>query len=434
MTPRWMRKVLIVDASGGAARKLRDVALLSGICPHIMVHHEYRHLVAGDTGGWLGRFCSTDLSRLDVAHRDICDYARRESVDGVVTVDEFLVTAVAAAARELGLPGATAGPPDAARNKLTMCQLFATHAVPRPMTHVASTIDEAMALVSAHALRFPLVVKPLDNAGSTGVSVVAHRAGLGRAFANVQNLRKTFPYHVELDRRVLLQEFVEGDEFSIESVVHKGGIHHVAVVRKATSAGTSRVELGHSTPAEVEPDVEDAVRASASEAIAALGVTAGLTHTEIMIFRDGRTFVIEVACRMGGPPLAELVLEATGIDLWRAALDVATGFPPCLEPTRARYAEARFFTSQTSGTVANIMGTAEVVQLADHCELRVKVGDKIAPPSSNRNRLGWVAIAAENWQTVRDRLDAVQAHLRVQVRSRAQARSSFAVLTLGIER
>ena len=406
-----MRKVLIVDASGPAAVKLRDTALASDICPYIIIHRDYEHVLTRDAHGWAGRYALTDLSRPAVAHHDICAYAKHGSVDGVLTVDEFLVSTVAGVVNELGLPGVTASPIEAGHNKAVMNKLFVQSRVPAPRTYTARSPADAAWFAAENSWPYPLVVKPVDSAGSTAVAVARNAAELQRAATDVQALKKKFPYEVELDPRILIQEFVQGQEFSVESVIHRGNVTHVAIVRKRTSTGRHRVELGHSTPPCIASEEQSVLMASTSAAIDAIGMTDGMTHTEIMLTADGTAVVLEIACRMGGMPLPDLVNAATGVDLWRAALDVATGVLPSVQPTRRYHAEASFLTSPATGTVTGVVGSECIPLCADDFTLRMKLGDNVRAPTSNRDRLGHVLVSGPDRRSVIESLTQLDSRL-----------------------
>jgi biotin carboxylase len=204
-------------------------------------------------------------------------------------------------------------------------------------------------LCTAGQLTFPCVIKPTEGAGSAGVTVARTAYGAVAAVRAAREQRGM--YEMALDSRVLVQEYVAGTEYSVESITRNGTSTHLCLTRKTVTSGAHRVELGHGLPEDLPPNIERAVYAEVDKAIAAVGIRNGASHTEVMLTPEGRCTVIEIGARIAAGQIGFLIHHALGIDPWAACLDTALGQPAQLAPTRHGYATVRFLTSPRPGRI-----------------------------------------------------------------------------------
>jgi len=259
-------------------------------------------------------------------------------VSGVITFAEALVPAVARVAAEFGLPWVGERTAQLARDKYRMRLAAAEAGVPQPRFGLARTVAEALAV--GERVGYPLVLKPVLGTGSMFVRSVADRAELAQHFATFRagawdGFTKD-PLHDaaerEYDGALLLEEFVGGPEISVESVVDGGVTRSFAIHDKPLPTGPTFEEVYACTPSRLPEDVATAAYRAAAGVHAALGITVGGTHVEFRL-RDGvEPVLLEAAARLGGGPIYASVLLSTGVDLVAAALDLATGRTPVIEP------------------------------------------------------------------------------------------------------
>jgi biotin carboxylase len=223
-----------------------------------------------------------------------------------------------------------------------------------------------------------------------------------------------FPHGVPLDTAVLVQEYVGGAEFSVESVVSGGRVHHLTVTQKITTQDSHRAELGHTVPAELPADVRTRVLATVTSALEALGLRDGLGHTEVKVAEDGLPRVIEVGARPPGDHIMKLVKLALGIDEALAYLSVAMGDEPDVRPTRARAAAIRFLTPPRDGVFLGLHGLPEGDHVAS-CEVYVEPGTRCGTARDNVGRLGHVILVADTTAEVNALADTVMAGITVEL-------------------
>ncbi|MEU7148705.1 ATP-grasp domain-containing protein [Streptomyces sp. NPDC045456] len=268
--------------------------------------------------------------------------AARHDLAGVVTWSEWHLVAAARLARTLGLPAHSAEVMRACRNKAIARDLFARHGVPSAAAVTARSLPEAE--LAAVTTGYPAVLKPTAFAGSIGVIRVDRPDELPGAFA----FAEAGASRSREDTAVLVEQYLDGPEVSVECVTHHGVTTAVAVTRKSLSPAPHFYETGHTVDA--DDPLLDLAAPVASAAIEALGLTDGVQHVEMRLV-DGRPHLIEVNARLGGDMIGHLVRLATGIDLPKTAADLACGHHPDLTPTRRGAAGIRMLYPAASGTL-----------------------------------------------------------------------------------
>lgn len=322
---------------------------------------------------------------------------------GVVTYREAYVLPTARVSRALGLAGNDPAAVERVRNKDVLRGLLAAHGRPQPAVHLVGSVDEAVARADfSTSPRW--VVKPRDGSGSEGVAAVADAPGLRAAAAGLAG------------RPFLVEEFVEGPEFSVEGVFLGGEPHVLSVTTKRVSAAF--VELGHRMPAGLPPDVEAAAGAAVVDALRLSGLSHGVVHAELW-WSAGRPVLGEVHVRPGGDYL-HLLLAATrpGLELYGLLVDDVLGVRARPEdvPAQRRHAGIDYL-ELAPGRVREVDGWSDVLGLPGLlvADLGVRPGDVVRPVTDSGGRHGCVAVAADTADEVEALLAAGRDALRVTV-------------------
>ncbi len=284
---------------------------------------------AGDTSeceGVADRVLQIDTSDVGA----ILDLVRGGPIRGLVTCGTATaICTIATINAELGLSRTVIAPrvaEDAAIKENFRRILGPAALVPRGA--VVSEFEEL--LRAADELSFPLVLKPVDTGGGKGVEVVS---GPG------ENLVQAYARSIAHCRsgRLIVEEFVEGVTFGVESITIAGEVHVLAVAEKTLTGFPHCVTTGVIFPSErLEPHLEAIERVN-RDTIARLGIEWGPTHIDMVLSESGEPIVIDVGPRLAGGPIASTLIEsATGYDYYRATIDLSLGRPveaPPAKPT-----------------------------------------------------------------------------------------------------
>lgn len=187
-----------------------------------------------------------------------------------------------------------------------------------------------------HGLSYPLIVKPIDRSGSRGVTKLE---GPDDPVTVAQALKLAIEQG--FSKSAIVEEFVEGEEFSVEGISWEGEHRILAITRKATSGAPHFIESAHLEPSFLAPQAVANVKSTVVHALDTLGVRYGASHSEVKVADDGSVGIIEIGARMGGDCIgSDLVPLHTGVDFVRAVVDVALGRKPDLEPHGQKLAAA----------------------------------------------------------------------------------------------
>jgi len=198
-------------------------------------------------------------------------------------------------------------------------------------------IDELTAAICDFA--FPLIIKPIDSSASRGVIKVN----------SYDELKKSIEYSLKWskDKTCILEEFVEGKEYSGESIAYQGEYKLLAITEKTTTGAPYFVEKAHRQPADLSHEMEKTIEETLFKAFKALNIEYGAIHPEFRITSDGRILFMEIATRMGGGHIGtELTPLSSGYDFLGMVIDICCGSKPDLtKKHETRTAEVHYFIS-----------------------------------------------------------------------------------------
>jgi len=303
--------------------------------------------------------------------------------DGVATACDYYLGHVSRASERLGLPGATARGEETARLKHRMRAALAQAGLPNPAFRLVRDWDTCRA--AAADLGYPLVFKPSDEGGSMFVTRVDDEVGLRRAFDRLA----AYTVNVRGQAReplVLLEEFLVGQEISVEAVGDGRETHVIGLTDKSLTGAPGFIEDGHMFPATVAPAVARAAIDLVRAALATTGYTYGVSHTEVKLTPGGPR-IVEINPRTAGNSISDLIRHVTGIDLLDAVIELAVGNPPPLtvRETGVRSAAVSLVLPPRSGTIAEVRGSAAAARLPGVVETSVRgvAGARVERPDMN---------------------------------------------------
>lgn len=256
-----------------------------------------------------------------VEKEEILEKCREINVDGICTIaSDLAVIVVNYVADKLGLVGNSLESTELSTNKHSMHMAFEANNDPAPKSILVSSVEDIK-----EELMYPVIVKPLDRSGSRGVYKVPCYEQLKDAIegAKVHGFIK----------RVLVEEYVEGREYSVECISYKGQHSLLAITEKYTTGSPHFIETGHVEPADIGENLSEQIRKTVFHALDSLKVEFGASHSEVRIDEAGTIKIIEIGARMGGDFIGStLVHHSTGIDYVKAVIDIAMGKTPDLTP------------------------------------------------------------------------------------------------------
>ena len=176
---------------------------------------------------------------------------------------------------------------------------------------------------------YPMIVKPTDRSGSRAITKLEDSSGLYAALDAA--LKNSF------EKKAIIEEYMEGEEFSCECISFEGKHHFLQLTKKFTTGAPHFIETGHIQPAGLDRETTEKIKKNVFKALDALEIRYGASHTEFKISKDGRIRLIEIGARMGGDCIgSHLVQISTGYDFLKMVIDAACGKEPDFTKTHSQ--------------------------------------------------------------------------------------------------
>lgn len=326
------------------------------------------------------------VSTIDI--EGVANLAEELKPDGIMTLaTDMPMRAIAAATTRLGLPGITMDTAIKSTDKGEMIKAFEEHNVEHPWYYIVESPEGFKTIVDN--VTYPCVIKPTDNAGNRGVSYAANR----------QELVDAYKYSYENSRsgHVIIEEYMDGDEVSVEIIVYKGQVNILAITDKLTLGKPYFVEVGHAEQSQKSKEVRDAITDIATRAVKALGIDNSPAHVEIMVTKDGPKMV-ELGSRMGGGCITtHLVPLSTGIDMIECVMDMTLGIEPDLIPKFDKGSALRHIVG-VEGIIESIEGIEDAQNIPGVIEVTMLkgAGSECHYFKNGSDRVGYVIAQGEN--------------------------------------
>ena len=329
------------------------------------------------------------------SEEEVLYVAREEGIDGVIhPCSEVSMNVMGRLNDELMLSGISRETAFRVTNKHLMRKAFERYGAPSPKSFCFDKPKDAW---ESFCNEFPndAILKPSRNSGSRGIAKVLK--GISKEdFEELFERSKS----ESRDKTVMLEQFIEGPEFSVEIIVWNGNVNVLAITDKKTTGAPYFVELGHNQPSVFPQIVVEEIKAAAVSGVKALNVNNCACHAEIKV-QDGKAYIMEIGARLGGDFIStELTYISTGIDMVAAAINCALGIEPCLEPKEGPLHGVciRYFCPKP-GKLMSISNTEVLNDSRVYLwEIYHKEGDMIPEVTSSLCRSGHVIVIEESAQ------------------------------------
>ena len=345
---------------------------------------------------------------------DLAKSLKEKGLHGVFTAATDFSVSVAAIAESCSLPGHSLEAARRASDKVLMRECFEKHGVPSPkFTHIfKNEIDNALQILKQKAIPFPITVKPADNMGARGCRLVYSQDELRPALEDAVNFSRS--------GKAIAEEFIDGEEFSLEALVINGEIFLNALADRHIFFPPYFVEMGHTIPSIKSKEECDELIRVFFLGIKALGLTNGAAKGDIFLRKADpkkngkRTACVgEIAARLSGGYMSGWTVPySSGFDVTKAAVKIALGEPVDELPKdgAARFSAERAWIS-VPGIIKKIYGLEEARSTKNIKDVlpRLFEKDETVFPKNNVEKCGNVLSSAESYdEAVKASMESVQ--------------------------
>lgn len=327
-----------------------------------------------------------NVSTID--EKGILEAVKKFGADGIMTLaTDMPMRSVAYTCENLRLNGISYETAVKSTDKGDMIKAFTENKVSCPWFYIVENIEELDEICKK--ITYPCISKPTDNSGSRGVMLINDES----------ELREAFIYSSDNGRsgRVILEEYMTGNEVSVEVIALNGVVNILQVTDKLTTGAPHFVEMGHSQPSCLGKENIEKIKDLACRAVKAVGIENGPAHVEIMLTPEGPKMV-ELGARMGGDCITtHLVPLSTGIDMIKATIEIACGKEPDIEKKFNKGSAIRYFNA-SPGVIKSIEGIEKALKIDGVKEISMvkNIGDTVENIGSSTDRVGFVIAQAES--------------------------------------
>lgn len=356
------------------------------------------------------------FSNEDEALKIIEDQYKHHPFDGMLTLFEPALNFAAKAAKKLNLPYLSESVIENCRNKNLTRRIMQEHRLNTPIF-----IELAEEEVPDKAdLQFPLVVKPTNGFSSQGIIRVDDYETLIQAVKKVWEIN-----HTELGKfvygkgGVILESFIDGPEFAIETISSNGVVTVLSVGDKGDCKGPYFEEGIYISPANIDNELRQNICDEVRRVVLALGITEGPAHVELRIDKDKKPYVIEVAPRIGGSGISHFIVKAsTGINFLQLVMHQALNMsqPDLPDTVSARHTAGNYIIPlQGNGIFKEIKGITEVNDMKETKRIFqfIEPGTNILPYPHFSGYPGFILTQHENHQECVEFQDYLDKNLNV---------------------
>ncbi len=283
---------------------------------------------------------------VDIVDREAClKYAIKKRIDGVIAAaTDYGVLSAAYIAQHMNLPGLKYEIAKVIKNKYIVRRTLFENGID-DISQYYEISDTSYLEEISNKIHFPVIVKPCDGSGSKAVKRVDSIDDLKCA---CEEALKT-----SLTNKVLIEDFIEGKEYGVESFVYNGQVHVLGVMGKYMTNPPYYAELGHCMPSRL--DVEGKVKKVVTNAIKALSINFGAVNMDVIVTEDKRICIVDIGARMGGNLIGSHIIPlGTGIDYIENLIRASVGYPVDLRPKNTKTSVATRLLALTPGIVKKL--------------------------------------------------------------------------------
>ena len=308
-------------------------------------------------------------------------------LDGVMTVGTDASQTVAAVANALNLPGIPFEVAERSTDKIKMRRRLRKMGVAVPSFRPVWTMEDLENAVKEMPL--PLVIKPCDNMGARGVKLISERHEASLAFREAKE--------ASISGKLVVEEYMDGPELSLDALIFNGHIQVTGIGDRIIQRAPYFVEVGHTLPSNQPQEKLNLATELFCSAIKALGIDIGAAKGDIKLTKDGPK-VIEIAARLSGGWMSTYTYPlATGVNLMKAAIEIALGETPTDLKQKYDFVSVERAIIPIPGKILTIKGVDDARKIKGVKEVIFlkEAGDSVDELRSNVGKTGYVITAAK---------------------------------------
>lgn len=397
----------------------KRIMLLGGIrylFPVIKIAHDmgYYVITADYLPDNIAHKYSDEYVNVSIIDKDaVLKVAQEKQIDGILSygVDPGVVSAAYVAER-MGLPFQCSYKAACIlQDKSLFRQFLQEHGFNCPTMADYKNFDEAIA--NAGSFEYPVIVKPVDSAGSKGVSKVENSTAFEQACR--------YAFDNSISGHIIVEQYLEADgtpsgseSFFVDGELKYNAFYDQLFDKGAANKFAPAIEYW---PSAKPQKYIDEIKSELQRLGKLLGITTGLFNIEWRI-SGGKAYLMEVSPRAGGNRLAEILNYATDVNIIYAETVKSVGIKPegVKEPTYNGYYAIYNIHSEKAGRLEDLVIDEELSKHIVEKELRVLKGDMISSFTGANASMGTLFLRFSNHKEMIQSLNSIHNHLLIKLK------------------
>ncbi|TCJ79181.1 UNVERIFIED_ORG: carbamoyl-phosphate synthase large subunit [Bacillus cereus] len=409
-----MKRILIIGNFAFGKNYLRHAKRLN--FEVILATHELQNELDKEESKLLDYYVHVDILNVQKTVDKLVQLYTKIPFDGVLAGHVFLPEIANRVAETLGLPCISDFAIEHTMNKLNNRKLLKEAGLFNYQFFEIKSYEDL--LNHKNQIKFPCIIKPINGFGSINVRKIYSFSDLEKEYQenlannDYANLGNIF------SNVMLIEEYIEGKEYSVESVIENGKVNILMITEKVFHHKFTNVELGHILPArDLTEDIISKIKLYVTKIHQALQVKTGITHAEIKV-NNGNIALIELNPRIGGGCIPDMLGKVLGIDMYELIIENSMGSKMDNIPKPNGSAFIKFVHAPFDGIFKNI----ENVELVENdpnfvrLEYKTKLGDKVKKLKDNRGRLILFAFySPKGYEDVKESVAKMESCIKVSL-------------------
>ncbi|AXX64473.1 ATP-grasp domain-containing protein [Bombilactobacillus bombi] len=335
-----------------------------------------------------------------------------DNFDAIIPATDYAIAVTAKVAQKLKMYGNSYFAAKCARNKDLARKQFLKENVPSANFAVVKTLKEAQE--ASQLIGYPLILKPTNTASSIDVFYIQNNEELKRKFNQITKLKKSY-MDFKVRNEYILEEYLDGPEFSVELFLNNDSIEFAEVTEKHTTEPPYFVELMHIFPTTIEIQHKKEIIETAYQAARSLDFHSGPTHIEVKLTSSGPK-IVEVNGRPGGDHItSDLIYDSYGINIFQKTIDLYLNNQVSITPSYNGAAAINFLFSNNSGKFNSIQGINYIKSSPYFKKLEIDAipGQVISKPTNSDDRIGYYILSGKNGEQLKNEISELNKKIKI---------------------
>lgn len=316
---------------------------------------------------------------------------------------------VAGITNALNLPGIPMDVAIRSNNKSLMKKRWLEDGIPTPFAIEINNKEEAIeALDKLNG--FPVMIKAVDSAASRGCKKIKNMNELDEAISEAKEKSST--------KTALIEDFVVGDEQSVETIVYDGIHYHCGIADRHFGFDPYSIEVGHTNPTKLSNHTQNEIYDVVDRAAKSLGINFGPAKADIILTDDGPK-ILEMPARLSGGFHSQYTTTlSTGMNPIRAVLNLAIGNPIPMDDITPKFNKVSICKAifPNPGKIVKINGIEKAKRIKGVAQIimMVKEGDIITEYKNCAQRICYIITVGDTHEEANEIFESASRTISVE--------------------